>query len=429
MSQSNTLHTKFSEAEVKRLAEQTTIRQVRDPRFPSLLLRFRGKRDRASWIVVIHSGGKSPTRKMGNWPDLSVKTALELLPKKLAELTADPSQQIAVEGWDRVGDLLRWFGERIERDRSLSSKWKDTVSSLMACQLLPRLGSLRIDQVAREAVDERLIWPMQETLSLAYTRQAFGVAKLAFKRAVRLKKLKVNPLAEVIFSDFTDAPIRPKPCALRPNQLPPILERLGGEWERTTSFCMLPLMILCHGTRISETRLAKWQNITYGPDGEWFIPVLDAKTRAEHRLPLTAQTQALLKAYRLRQKQTGYTGAYLFPRGDGLPLTETQAQDKVKIFADGEWSSHDLRKIARSMWADLGVDYLIGEMLLNHALDDLDAAYIHTHAMGLKREALERWHRWLETQGLNFFATATEPRQAVESISSQANNYAALSAV
>ncbi|MOA39003.1 hypothetical protein D3C78_1607480 [compost metagenome] len=60
------------------------------------------------------------------------------------------------------------------------------------------------------------------------------------------------------------------------------------------------------------------------------------------------------------------------------------------------------------MWADLGVDYLIGELLLNHALDNLDATYIHTQATALKRDALERWHTYLAERGL-FFATGTWP--------------------
>ncbi|EGH14263.1 MULTISPECIES: hypothetical protein [Pseudomonas syringae group] len=68
--------------------------------------------------------------------------------------------------------------------------------------------------------------------------------------------------------------------------------------------------------------------------------------------------------------------------------------------ARGEWSSHDLRKVARTAWADLGVDYMVGEMLLNHAMKDLDATYIHTAAEGLKRQALEAWHNYLEQHGL-----------------------------
>lgn len=412
MTDTKTLHIKFTDAELRRLAEQSVTHNVRDHRYPALHFRFGKDRARGSWHLVRHVDGKSPSRKLGNWPDLSAKTAIELLPKKLAELTADPKALVSVSSWERVEDLLRWYTDRIERTRKLSAKWKGTVRSAVACQLLPRLGSLSLQMVDRQALDDRLIWPMQEVRSLAYTRQAFGLLKKAFKQAAGLDMLSQNPLAEVVFSDFIDTPIRPKPCALRPHQLPELVKRLSAGEVRLTAICMLPLMILCHGTRIGETRLAKWQNLTLEGEGEWFLPAADTKTDNDHRLPLTRHTVALLKAYRTRQKQAGYTGAYLFPRGDGDPITDNQSQEMIASLTAGEWSSHDLRKIARSMWLDLGVEYFIGEMLLNHAMDDLQAAYIHTHAETLKRQALERWHLWLEAQGLSFFATETTPRQA-----------------
>jgi integrase len=188
-------------------------------------------------------------------------------------------------------------------------------------------------------------------------------------------------------------------------------------------------MMLCHGTRISETRLAKWSNVDLAEGGEWFIPAEDAKTKADHRLPITRQVRQLLTAYRARQVAAGYSGAYLFPRGDGHPLSEKQGQQVFERLTGGEWTSHDLRKIARSLWADLGVDYLIGELLLNHALDDLDTAYIHTHAKALKRDALERWHCWLEARGLSFFATETEPGRAAQATAPQASTGAGSAAV
>jgi integrase len=426
MSLSSTVHIKFNDAELKRLADQSVIRNVRDPRHPALHFRFGQNRARGSWHVIRHVAGKSPTRKLGNWPDITAKTALELLPKKLAELTADPTALVSVSSWARVADLLHWYADRIERTRKMSAKWKGTVRSLVACQLLPRVGSLNLQLVEHNALDERLIWPMQEVHSLAYTRQAFGLLKSAFKRAAKLKMLAANPLAEVVFSDFIDTPIRPKPCALRPHQLPDLVKRLSTDGVQLTALCLLPLMMLCHGTRISETRLAKWQNLTLEEGGEWFLPAADTKTDTDHRLPLTRHTVALLKAYRFRQRQAGYEGAYLFPRGDGDPLSETQAQEKIASLTEGEWTSHDLRKIARSMWLDLGVEYFIGEMLLNHAMDDLQAAYIHTHAETLKRDALERWHLWLESKGLCFFwATETTPRQPAAAITLNTNNDAA----
>lgn len=48
---SKTQHTKFSEAEIKRLAGLPEVRQVRDPRYPPLMLRFGRDRNRASWLA------------------------------------------------------------------------------------------------------------------------------------------------------------------------------------------------------------------------------------------------------------------------------------------------------------------------------------------------------------------------------------------
>ncbi|MDT4871946.1 hypothetical protein FQZ97_1071070 [compost metagenome] len=76
----------------------------------------------------------------------------------------------------------------------------------------------------------------------------------------------------------------------------------------------------------------------------------------------------------------------------------------------GDWTSHDLRKLARTCWTELGVDHLIGEMLLNHAIRGVAAAYIHTQAQEKKREALERWHAHLDSHGFGLIRAATDSR-------------------
>jgi hypothetical protein len=64
------------------------------------------------------------------------------------------------------------------------------------------------------------------------------------------------------------------------------------------------------------------------------------------------------------------------------------------------WSAHDLRKRALSIWAELGVDYIVCKSLLNHARDKLDQAYIHTHMELQKKEVLETYHKWLKKDGV-----------------------------
>lgn len=62
---------------------------------------------------------------------------------------------------------------------------------------------------------------------------------------------------------------------------------------------------------------------------------------------------------------------------------------------------------------DLGIDYLVGELLVNHAMKDLDATYIHTTAEALKREALEKWHARLDGLGFDLLHGETNPRQPI----------------
>ncbi len=81
----------------------------------------------------------------------------------------------------------------------------------------------------------------------------------------------------------------------------------------------------------------------------------------------------------------------------------------VRSVSLGEWTAHDLRKLARTCWADLGVDYMVAEQLLNHSMTKLDQAYIHTYMENQKRSAIELWHGHL-TGIKNPFKTKIIPR-------------------
>ena len=81
------------------------------------------------------------------------------------------------------------------------------------------------------------------------------------------------------------------------------------------------------------------------------------------------------------------------------PKTTENVLEAIKELSGGEWTSHDLRKLARTVWAEIGIDYLVGEMLLNHSVGTLAKTYIRTTADQLRREALERWHAWLDARG------------------------------
>lgn len=408
-----TIGVALSDAEIRR-HQNSDVRQLRDPRYRELRFRYSTvDRSRGAWHVVI--AGK--WGKAGDYPGIGTKAMLATLPSILARRSADPKAASTISAWKTVGDLLIWYTNRMSRDRGLSAKRKASAQSALRCHLVPRLADIALSDFDRPSLDRLLMWPMQEQFALSFVRSVYGVLAVAFRQAARLALLDVNPMADLKFTDFVRTRIRPKPARLRGDDLPPLLQVFAEQFEAVPVATMLPMMMLCHGTRLGETRLARWKNINL-TTRQWFIPTDDTKTKAEHTLPLTDQACSLLQRYRATQVLHGYTGPFLFPGSNGSALSPSKACTVFASVSKGEWSSHDLRKVARTAWADLGVDYMVGEMLLNHAMKDLDATYIHTTAEGMKRKALEAWHQHLDQHG--FAALHSETYAGQGSVASSA---------
>lgn len=401
-----TLHLNITDAEIRKQAAGT-VRQLRDPRFPELRFRYSTtNRAKGAWHVVV----RGKWGKAGDYPGLNAKLMQSALPAILQRRAIDPDAPSTENAWTTTGDLLRWYTDRMLRDRSLSAKRKAGAKSALSCHLVPRLASLPVAELSKSSLDDLLMWPLQERYALSFVRLVYNVLAVAMRQAHRLGLLRLNPMAGLKFSDFVSARIRPKPSRLRGDDLPGVLAKVAQVFESRPTEAMLALMMLCHGTRLGETRMALWRNVNLAT-GQWFIPQADTKTKAEHLLPLTPQVCALLQAYRDRQHATGYQGAYVFPGIRRGAMTATTATAVFASLSDHQWTSHDLRKVARTAWMDLGIDYLVGEMLVNHALKNMDATYIHTTAETLKRQALEKWHQRLDEYGLSAIATETSPRQ------------------
>ena len=404
-----TIAVALSDAEIRR-HQNSEVRQLRDPRYRQLRFRYSTvDRTRGAWHVVI--AGK--WGKAGDYPGINVKAMLATLPAILARRSADPVAKSTATNWSTMGELLTWYEDRMTRDRSLSGKRKASAKSALKRHLHPRLGQLAVAELNRPAIDRLLLMPMQERYALSFVRSVWGVLGVAVRQAYRLDLLAVNPLAGLKFTDFVRTKIKAKAARLHSDDVPGVLQVLADRFDELPVGCVLAGLMLCHGTRLGETRLARWKNVNTAT-GKWFIPAADTKTKAAHTLPLTDQAKALIERYRCVQQENGYNGQFLFPGSSGRALSATKAGTIFSHLGHGEWSSHDLRKLARTAWTDLGVDYMVGELLLNHAMKDLDQAYIHTAAEQLKRQALETWHNWLDQRGFKALHSETFARHEGE---------------
>lgn len=412
-----TLQVLLSDASIKRHAAETDVFELKDPRHP-LRLRYRKDRARGSWYVVLYSRG-GRWKKAGNWPDVPARLMLDSLPEVMARLSVDPASTATVDGWETVGQLLEWFAARVKADRGLSRQRRSTVLSAIRCHLVPRLGVLRLDALDKSRIDDRLVWPMKAECGLSHIKSVLSVLQSAFRRALRLSKITVNPIERVTFSDFSKEKIRPKGARLRHVEVVDLLAGWVDQYDSKPVDVTFAAMMLAHGSRISETRLAKWKDLSLSVGGEWFIPAAHTKSKRDHRIPLTSQAIAILTRYRDQQKARGYVGAFVFPstKHSGRPLSRGQSFEIFQRLGGSEWTSHDLRKLSRTTWADLNVDSLVAKLLLNHSLTDLEATYFQSQGEALKRAALDKWHAWLDTQGFDALHSKTAARRAAKPVS------------
>lgn len=398
----------LSDAAIKRHISDPSVSQLRDPRYP-LRLRFHASRERASWYVVRYANGCDYWHRVGAYPELTTRALLARLPDIQANLALDPAGPVGVDAWESAADLLCWYRDRVTTNARLSPARKSSTKTAINKHLLPLFGRESLSTITPARIDSQLIWPLQEHFSVSYVRLIFSVVKSAFKQAHKLSLLDVNPVAGINVSDFIEAKPSTRAGALTAADVPDLVTALRS---CDAPGCFLLLLMLMFGTRIGETRLAKWAQFDLEAR-TWTIPAENTKSKRQHRLPLTPMAITLLTRYRKYQTANGYRGVYLFPgSAKGKALSRSAVFDLVLCASGGEWHSHDLRKLARTTWADIGVEYLVGELLLNHQLSKLDRTYIHTYVERQSLYALERWHKWLCDRGFSVFLTETEPRSS-----------------
>lgn len=405
-----TLNLNLSDAAIKKHAADLNVYQLNDPRHP-VRFRYRADRNKGSWHVLRFAGGKVRWRKAANWPDVPAKAFLEHLPAVHSRLLADPSASVTIGSYTTVGQVLAWYYDRLQVDTTLSKSRKASVLSVIRVHLKPKVGGLLLYELTAAALDKFLVWPMLEHHRPSYVRSALGVLKLVFALALDLQQITTNPVEHAVFSKSTGVKIRPKGARLRHVDVVELLAAWNELFASSPMDVAFAVMMLAHGSRITETRKARWRNVNLSA-GEWFIPAVDTKSKRDHVVPLTSQDVAFLTRYRNAQIAQGYEGAYLFPSQTrpGRPLSRTHSFAIFERLGAGGWTSHDLRKLARECWAKLKVDSLVVKLLLNHSLTDLEATYFQSRGEEIKRDALGLWHGWLDSQGFDLLQGETVVR-------------------
>lgn len=378
----------------------TTVGQITDPRHP-VKFRFHSDRRAGSWYLVTNRQGEQRWELLGHWPTLKPRELFDRLPTIVAARAAGDAAESVLQKHKTVGDLLEWYGARVAMMRTLSAERRAGVKSVINCHLLPLVGDLPVDDVNHDSIDRALFMPLQAKFSPSYCRQIFSVLAAAFKQAHKLRQIKINPMGGIGFADFSAAPVKPREGSLRGADLLRLVDHINA--APAPAQCLV-LLLLMYGTRLGETRKMRWKNINFA-DRVIYIPAEDTKSREGLRIYLTDMSAAMLRGWRGWQQVHGYTGDFVFPNHRGQCIGKTRAGGMVRAVSRGDFTAHDFRKFARSVWADIGIDYMVAERLLNHKLKGLDQVYIHSTVEEGKRAALKKYHQWLKDNGLKLLDT------------------------
>ena len=395
---------KITKASIERHLKNAKVTELKDDKTP-LLLRISTSRTKGSWFVEFNTQGKTKREKIGIYPVVNVDALRTRLDGIMADLLNDDSA--SCDHFESVAELLTWYIDNQSANHEIKDSTKAGNVSAVSKHLIPKLGGLAIKALTPAALNDSFVQPMLiENKQLSTIQKYFKVLKEAFSRASDLKMLEVNPLATTAFSDYIKTKILPKQGKLPTSKLAQTVAaiKLGPK----QSYLYL-LLMLCYGTRKMETANIRYDWFSLEGKPVLLIPADVTKTKEPLTMPLTSFVLEAIAEHQNNQSQNGYKGVYLFPEKFGC-ISDNTAHDLVIAVSKGEWTAHDLRKLARSCWAEMNVDYVVGEKLINHSLGKLGNTYIQTDLEDRKRVAIEGWHARL-SQLLSAVSSDTMPTQ------------------
>jgi len=396
----NLNNTKLNEKSLKSFLKNNTETVFKDDRYPGLEVRASKDRKKGHFHLVVYVETKAYWKKLGFYPQISVADIVDSLSDKAKELRNKHTTAVAF--CQTFGDVFTWYLKRLDKDRSLTKKRRDNLKSNINCHFIPKLADHDLTKLDRNSFDQEFVLPTVEDCDNSTVKGLFKNLKSIMNRAQELEVIDNNPLNGVSLKSFVELHDNDKDCRLNEFIVRTVFEQLH---QHKVEKVMLIIMMLLHGFRIGETRKIKFSAIS---SDFITLPSKDVKTNVQLRLPLTQYSKAILLAYQEHLKGK----PFLFARKKGDCILSQDASKWVLSIAHKNWSAHDCRKFARTTWLDQDVDFIIGELIINHKIPEVSSKYLHTTAEKQKIAALTHYHKYLFSIGLERLLTKTLPRYA-----------------
>lgn len=400
---------KLTERSIKKLPRpRTGAIEYSDELLDNLVLR-RFSTGGDSWCVRYRLKDSPQQRRLtlGKWPALSVEAARDQAAMILRRVAKgdDPQGEKAVLQSGDVHDAFPSLAERFieQHCKAKNRTWVDQA----------RVLGLRLNWFDRRTAADKPRWHIIDGSPAEHWQKKpvadikrRDVAELLSATVSRRGPIAANKLRAVLsraFAWFVEQGILEQSPVVGTRPPSPTTKRdraLNDNevlllWKATEANYYYPFdpfvrLLLLTGQRRGEVAGMRLSEIS---GGVWTIPARRTKNGVEHQVPLS---KAALQIVRSLPRDNDL----LFSTNGTTPISgfskaKRQLDAAVENVPPGisllPWSLHDLRRTFSTGANALGVDPIVVEKVLNHALPGVSATYNRHDYLSEKRAALEKW--------------------------------------
>jgi integrase len=342
-----------------------------------------------SWSVFYRVDGKLKKETLGRLRDIprvedAVKRARAS--QDLARAGRDPVAERRGKAAKAVGDTLeaaveRYLADHVERNLRPGSIYN--YERLFRHDVLPRWGDRPIASITK--ADVLLLLNDKATAARQRVRKdkPGGPVVQANRILARLTALFRWAIAADLVAADPTVGVRPV-ARERPRDRFLSDAEVGAFWKATndgSEWSALFRILLLTGQRRSEVGGMRWGEINLD-ERLWTIPAERAKNNKSHLVHLSALALAQLQGLP-RDRDRLFTAA-------SFSRAKARIDEKMGV---SDWVTHDLRRTATTLMAQLGVPPHVADKVLNHQggiISGLAATYNRFSYIDERKAALER---------------------------------------
>lgn len=356
------------------------------------------------WVLryVSPTTGKRRNAGLGSYPETTIAAAAKSARAMREEIASgkDPLESKAVELSRPKTPTVSEASERLHSE--LLPGWKNAKHAQQWINTLrqyafPFIGALPLDQVRPRHIADvlRPIWLTKPETASRVKQRLHAVMAWGWAHGIN----QANPV-DVVDHLLAQQPGKAHrvehqpamPWKLLPNF---VAENLRMERNTEPSRRALLFLILT-ATRSGEVRGARWTEINF-EQRVWTIPASRMKSQQPHRVPLTAEACALLRAQHGQHEEIVFPSIRRRTAMSDMALTSLLRRLEARSDAhDRIATAHGFRSSFRDWCSENGFSRDLAERALAHSIQNkVEAAYHRTDLLEQRRQLMQEWSSFL----------------------------------